>query len=257
VASRERKITLSLLRLDLVADLLKSRETLKYLTRFLVFLTLLTSCEGEKITTSVREAAYFPLEKGIFQEYSVHEVIYRPGEDPEELDYEMRTEVVDSFPSSSAQDQYVYVVHRSVRHDEGELWQPLDTWSVRKDEREIVVAEGNVAFVKMRFPLSPENTWDANVLNTMDEDEYALRDIHKRAEVNGISFEKTITVEQEANDDRIVFRDERKERYALGVGLVFREVIQLHYCTANDCLGQQHVDYGTEVQMSITDYGKR
>lgn len=246
-----------MLRLDSAADLLKSPETLKYLTGFLVFLTLLTGCDGEKIIPPDREGAYFPLQKGIFHVYAVHEVIHRPGEDPEERDYEIRSEITDSIPSALAPDQYAYVIHRTIRESDAYAWEPLDTWSVRKDDREIVVAEGNVAFVKIRFPLTNDNVWDGNAFNTLGKDEYTYRDIHKRAEVDGMSFEKTITVEEEANDDRIVFRDERKEVYAQDVGLVFRELIQLHYCTANDCLGQQKIDYGIEQQIVIREYGRR
>ena len=110
--------------------------------------------------------------------------------------------------------------------------------------------------MKIRFPLKNENTWNGNVFNSIGEDEYILRDIDQPLELNGNSFANTITVEQEYNDDDIVFRDERKEIYGRDAGLVYKEIIQLHYCTDNSCLGQQQIDHGIEMKMVIREYGK-
>jgi hypothetical protein len=246
---------LYLLRLISAADLLKTQQPVKYFLKFLVFLVLLTACEGEGIERRQNGSAYFPLQKGIFQVYSVHEIRYHVGESPLALNYEIRAEVTDSFPSGVG--QYTYVIHRSIRETEADAWQPLDTWSVRKDEQAVVVAEGNTAYVKIRFPLSGEQMWDGNMFNAIGPDDYSFRDLELPAEVNGMTFERTITIEQERNEDRIVFRDERTEVYAAEVGLVFKEFIQLNYCTADACLGQQKVDHGTEMQMLIKEYGKR
>jgi len=243
------------LRLNSAADLPKSAEPLKYLPKFLVLLTLLSACGDEKVVTPGPGDAYFPLEKGIFQVYTVKEVLYSVAENPVQLNYELQCEVVDSFPSGNG--EYTYVVHRSIRPGEGDEWEMLDTWSVRKNQREIVVSEGNTAFVKIRFPLRPENVWDGNVFNSMGEDEYSLKGIHQPAEVNGMTFENTLTVEQELNEDPIVFHDERTEVYAMNVGLVYKKTVQLNYCTADACLGQQKVDEGRELQMLIKEYGKR
>ena len=76
-------------------------------------------------------------------------------------------------------------------------------------------------------------------------------------DLNGMTFDNTITVEQEDNEDAIVFRDERKEVYALHLGLVYKELIQLNYCTDDVCLGQQRIDQGIEIRMVIKDYGKQ
>jgi hypothetical protein len=127
---------------------------------------------------------------------------------------------------------------------------------VRKDGNEFVVTEGNVPFVKLKLPYSAMHRWDGNTYNSLGIDEYGYEKIAVSEVVNGISFENTVQVEQELNDDAIVFRDERKEIYAAGVGLVYKEIIQLHYCTDDACLGQQKVDEGKEMKMVIRAYGK-
>ena len=200
------------------------------------------------------DTGYFPLQRGQFHVYAVQEIHHSSASEPLALSYEMMTEVVDSFPS--APNQHTYVVHRSKRADEGQPWQPLDTWSVRKNEYEVIVSEGNTSFVKARFPVSPGTRWNGNALNALGADEYAFADVDEPMQIGGMTFEKTVTIEQERNGDQIVFRDERHEVYARGVGLVYREIIQLNYCTDDACLGQQVVEEGIEIRMAITQYGK-
>lgn len=219
-----------------------------------MFLTVLTSCEDEEETIFHRGERYLALETGTFQVYAVHEIQYSASEGRVELSYEIMTQVVDSFPSATG--EYTYVIHRSKRVSEAEPWEHLDTWSARLAKRDIVVSEGNTPFVKIKFPLATENVWNGNILNAGDEDMYQYAGIALPVSFNGMFFENTLTVEQENNGDKIVFRDQRKEIYALDVGLVYKEFIQLNYCTDDACLGQQKVDHGVEMIMVIKDYGK-
>ena len=214
---------------------------------------LLAACEDEGTLHRRVLPDYFPLMTGVYQIYDVQEKNYQLSAPVRELRYELKAEVTDSFPSGD--DLYTYIIHRSTRTGE-EPWRSLDTWSVRKEGNEFVVSEGTTAYVKLKLPYSPDNRWDGNAYNTFGEDEYAYRGISLQQDVNGISFENTLEVQQELNDDPIVFRDERREVYAVGVGLIYKEVIQLHYCTDDPCLGQQKIEGGTEIKMAIREYGK-
>lgn len=172
---------------------------------------------------------------------------------PQTTTYEVKLQVVDSFPA--IEDGVIYVIHRSKRADASQAWQDVDTWSAQKDEERVVVSEGNTAFVKLAFPVRTGIRWNGNALNDLGDDEYVLQEVGEPMEVKGTTFERTATVEQERNDDPVVFRDERSEVYASGVGLIVRRVSQLHYCTDDACLGQQVIDYGVELTMEIKQYG--
>lgn len=217
-------------------------------------MALVAGCEAEESTSLDTGSAYFPFKKGVYQVYSVNEIRYSAIAEPETLAYELMTEVVDSFPSP--QGQYTYVIHRSRRSTETDPWEALDTWSARKDNSEAIVSEGNTAFVKVIFPIRSGTRWNGNAFNTLENDEYELKDIDQPFEVNGMTFEKTLTVEQERNEDFIVFRDERQEVYALDVGLVYKVITQLNYCTDDNCRGQQKIDSGIEMKLVIKQYGK-
>lgn len=149
----------------------------------------------------------------------------------------------------------MYVIHRSKSTDTPGSWVSLDTWSVRRDGNTFVVAEGNTSFVKLIAPIEEGGKWDGNAFNTMDKDEYVARDVGKPFAVDDQTFDNTITVEQESNEDPIVFHDVRREVYAREVGLIYKKVVQLKYCTTNECLGLQRIDEGIELEMRIVDYG--
>jgi hypothetical protein len=218
---------------------------------FLLIFVLLAACQGSEIAAP-DIPDYFPLAKGVYQIYDVQSKQYLSTA-VKELTYEMKAEVIDSFPSG---DTYTYVIHRSTRSSSNESWTALDTWSVRRDHPEIIVMEGNTPFVKMSAPYIHENVWDGNAYNNLGKDDYVLQEVDVPLDLNGKSFGKTLTVQQEWNDDPIVYRDQREEIYAGGVGLIYKRIIQLHYCTNDACLGQQRIEEGTEMTMVIKQYGK-
>lgn len=219
-----------------------------------MLIQFLTACEGEQEVAAIADSEYFALQTGKYQIYDVNEVRYTVSADPITVKYQLKAEVVDSF--ASGPNIYTYVIHRSTRESEADSWTSLDTWSARREDGALIVSEGNTPYVKLRTPLAHGNTWNGNLFNTIGEDEYGYSNIGQSIEINGISFGETLTVEQENNEDSIVFRDERNEVYARNVGLVYKEFIQLHYCTADACLGQQKVDEGIERTMVINEYGK-
>lgn len=225
---------------------------MKNFTR-LLWMFVLLACEGEGAFHQRETPEYLPLTRGVYQIYDVQARNYYGSAPVQDLQYQLKAEVTDSFPSG---DTYTYVIHRSTRTGEQESWQPLDTWSVRSAGREFVVSEGNTPYLKLELPYTADHRWDGNAYNTLGVDEYRYSAIGLPQDVNGISFENTVEVQQEFNDDPIVYRDERKEIYAAGVGLVYKEVIQLHYCTEDACLGQQKINEGTEMKMVIRQYGK-
>ena len=228
---------------------------MKYFLSFFLFSGVLSSCEPDEGISLRRGAEYFTFLTGTFQVYDVTETRYSLSEDPVQVSYQLRAEVVDSFPTIN--NLYTYVIRREKRATASDPWQPVDTWSAREENGQIIVSEGNTPYVKFSSPLAAENVWDGNAYNTLGEDQYRYTGIAIPMDLNGMTFDNTITVEQEDNEDAIVFRDERKEVYALHLGLVYKELIQLNYCTDDVCLGQQRIDQGIEIRMVIKDYGKQ
>lgn len=210
------------------------------------------SCSQDDFKTPDIGLDYIPLKKGLYQTYAVEETIYQLGT-PETFSYELKTIVVDSF--LNAENEYTYVVHRSKRNEGAVDWQYLDTWSIQKDNSEAIVSEENVPYVRLKFPARVGMEWNGNAYNTYDEDDYLLESTKQAFTFNDETFSDCITINQNDNQDFIVYLDQRKEIYARNVGLVYKEVTQLQYCTQVSCLGQQEVESGVIYKQTITDYG--
>ena len=80
-------------------------------------------------------------------------------------------------------------------------------------------------------------------------------DLAKRFEGSGISFDDSVTILENNDIDPIVKHDVRKSAYAKSIGLVYREITILEYCTVGDCIGKQIVENGTILKQTLNEYG--
>lgn len=218
---------------------------------FIILLTgIVLSCsDGSEMR--VVDNAYFPLYKGAYHIYTVTEKTYSISDAPITREFELRTVVVDSFLLKD--NTYSYVLYRYSRDDESKDWTYIDTWSAYTDANRAIMQEGNTSFVKISFPAQLGRQWDGNAYNPMAEDEYEIIEAGA-VTVEGKSYDDCITIRHEDNQDFIVYRDKRMEVYARGVGLIYMELVNLHYCTVN-CNGLQQVDIGVERTQSLKSYG--
>jgi hypothetical protein len=215
-------------------------------------LVALVSCDDPEETSSEIGKQYYPIRTGLYQIYDVERTVYQLGV-PTTYLYELKTVVIDSF--ANLEGHYTYVVHRSMRPDDQSPWQYVDTWSIRDDEWETVEGEGNLLLIKLKYPVSTGLTWDGNIYNTVGEDEYEIDSQKESLTFNNVTFDDCLTVNQNDNQDFIVFLDQRKEIFARDVGLVYKDSTWLKYCTLVDCLGQQEVEEGVIYKQTIKSYG--
>lgn len=226
----------------------------KYLS---IIVLVIVGCGEDDAVRRPSDAEYFPLRKGIYQVYSVHEVEYQLLAETKNVSYQIKTEVVDSFLNQDG--GYTYTIHRSKRNTATDPWEFQQVWSVRMNTANVVVSEENVPFVKIVFPAIPNRQWNGNALNSLPADEYVLTDTGDSYElINGETVGEYIQVVQEDSFDPIIFLNKRQEIYARNIGLVQLEITDLEYCTdADDCeVGQQVIDNGTIYVQILIEYGQ-
>lgn len=230
------------------------KKLFKYLP---VVLLAMMSCGEDETAKQLSDAEYFPLRTGFYQIYTVHERKYQLQAETENLTYQLRTEVVDSF--INLEGSYTYTIHRSKRNSPGDAWQFQQVWSVRMNVSNVVVSEENTPFVKIVFPAQPLRKWDGNALNILPADEYELAATGKSYPLEtGLITGEYIQVVQEDSFDPVLFRNKRQEVYARNIGLVYREITDLIYCSdADECvIGQQVVESGTIYVQTLVEYGQ-
>ena len=238
-----------------VPGLRKNKLSVKHFIKFFSILVLIAvvSCDSSDENGPVDTGKdHLPLRKGGFQIYDVTETKYTLGV-PETFAFELKTVITDSFPN--AEGNFTYVIHRSKRSAGETHFADLDTWSARIDNREAVVNEDNIPFLKIKLPLAKGREWNGNTYNTQVEDIYTLEEVQTSYAVNGETFPDCIVINQNDNQDFVVALDQRKEVYAKNVGLIYKEVTMLNYCTIGSCLGQQQVESGLIYKQSIKSYG--
>jgi hypothetical protein len=240
------------------------RKLTRYFVAAVPLLTILGSCVDDGEVMLENDAAYYPLRTGIYQIYDVKETRIDQVKTIE-LTYQLRTEVTDSFPNQHG--GYTYIITRSTRNTPALPWSPLDTWSARADDKNLIVNEQNIPFVKLAFPLAGGKSWNGNAFNVLGGKEkcgttqetcdiYRIEDVMEDFEASdGLSFAETVTVVQNNETDVIVSQDVRKEIYALNAGLVYKESTVLEYCSIGPCLGKQQVENGFIYRQVINEYG--
>lgn len=220
-------------------------------------------CQSRDVRPKGTGTEYYPLQLGIFWVYKVNEThITQVGGQTNQA-YELKILVTDSIPSEG---QTLYRLQRYTRPDSSQPWVSLDTWSTRKDQFQAVLQEGNIPYVKLAFPLVEAKTWNGNVLNTLGGkdkcvdgsiscENYTVAKLSQPFQDNGVSFEDSVTIIENNDDDPIVGKDVRKTVYAHSVGLIYREITTLEYCTIGSCIGKQIVENGTILKQVLLDHG--
>lgn len=215
----------------------------------IVILLLLLSCETQEVTPTRPD--YYPLKIGFWQSYRVTGVDWYNNQ-ATPFDYELKTEITDSFVSGSGEDRFV--ISRYTRPTGFFTWTYLDTWSAWADDHGLQLAEGNVIYKKIRLPVAVGGVWNSNEFNSKEPDEYLLKS-------EGESFARfgdCIRVLEE--DDYTFFAndDYRESFYASGVGLVYKYVKHRKYCTDADlpCYNTGYIEEGHEEEIQIVGFSQ-
>ena len=229
----------------------------------LLLLLMLLGCQSREILPKGTGTEYFPLKTGGYWVYDVVETVITQLGGQTNKTYELKIQLTDSIGIDG---QSSYVMVRSRRDNPSQPWISVDTWSARRDQFQAIVQEGNTPFIKLAFPLAVGKTWNGNSLNSLGGtdrcadgtfkcDNYTISDLAKRFEGSGIFFDDTVTILENNDNDPIVKQDVRKVVYAKSVGLIYKEISILEYCTIGACIGKQIVENGSIVKQTVKEYG--
>ncbi|MDA1121007.1 MAG: hypothetical protein O2887_11045 [Bacteroidetes bacterium] len=196
---------------------------------------------------------YFRLEKGFYKTYDVELITFTLVES-DTTKFQLHEIVVDSF--INGENEITHILHRFIRPDDLSQWKLDSVWTARKTRTTALVVENNVPIVKMAFPVSVDIEWDGNAFSSLDEQLFHYINISAPLSQSGLEFDNTVTVVQSDFANNLIFRDERSEIYAAGVGMVTKDFTVLNFCARPDCLGQDIIESGRIEKMKLIAYGK-
>ncbi len=214
---------------------------------------LLFSCQQNDVTVTDPGTDYMPLETGRFVIYDVTEQRYSLTAPPATTTYQLKETV--GAPYTDVTGQPAYRLQRYRRTNAQATWQTDSLWTARANVQSAIRTENGADFVKLTFPLAERNEWNGNAYNQYQKDVYTLRQVRKPYTVGTQTFAETATVLQHS-DSNLVAQDKRVEVYAKQVGLIYREVVQLQFCSSGACVGKGQIDFGVRRYMRISSYGK-
>ncbi len=217
-------------------------RSLAYL--ILLAVLVLSSCEESfESTVSQKETEFQPLAIGNFWIYEVDQTIYF-GENDSETEQFFYRDRIRSF-YLNAESEPVYIVERAKSYNQASWVTELE-YTLHQKENLIIRTVQNQPTVILNLPVSDGKVWNGNAFRASPDDEFELE----------ISTPELIRINQENLDDKITVRDIRYEVFQKEVGLIekFEDVIT--YCSRNDCLGQELIDGGYRVHLTLKEYGK-
>ncbi len=216
----------------------------------LMMIPLFYSCKKESIIPDSPSYNYFPVEKGKWVEYEVDSIYHGQNDDNNDdsvytFHFQIREEIDSTYLNGQGQETQIVMRYR--RDSDNEDWSLVSVWTQTLSLTGAYRVEENVPYHKLAFPINSSITWDGNDANTEEEEYYSYFDFHAEDFVGGLSFDSTLSVLQR-DDDNYIERIYGMEKYAAGIGLIFKQ---------RDNLGKRNgvVVEGLEYKMVVKDYG--
>jgi hypothetical protein len=244
---------------------------IKYFTGFFCISILLISCKKEnEIFTSESVKDYASLQVGKYITYNLDSTLYiNFGQKDTVISYQAQ-DVVDAQITDNL-GRPAYRIIRYIRKDTSANWQPNNTFLVVPTDKSIEYVENNLRFLKLEMPIKQDFSWKGNSyidtyslasdLQYLDDWNYIYDSIDAPLMINTLSFDSTIKVTER---DEFLGQDPStpgtqyaektyaEEKYAKGVGLIYREFLHWEYQGGQTGVPGYFVGYG--VKLSITGH---
>ena len=210
------------------------------------FLAFFNSCSentvGEDLTV-IKGLDYYPMFVGKYIIYEADSIIYRSESGGvctfarDTSHFFLKEEVVDIFTDNTGKENYI--LERFIKYDINDPWVVMDVWNTYVGDSHVERVEENLRFIKMVFPVSEGIRWNGNsffrdtTLTLAGEviefykhwtPEYEYTDIDIPESFNGIEYDSVSTIVQSAPSENKINHRYSLEKYARGVGLVYKEM---------------------------------
>ncbi len=186
---------------------------------------------------------YFPIHIGSTYIYRMDSQVYNKFKGQYDTSVTYLKEVIDS-PFKDNMGQTAYKVFRWTSKDTSLGWFNQRVWTEKLTSSEAQRWEENVRYAKLFFPVSAGYSWNGNRYNTLDsfhEYNYFYKEVHVPFTLEGIKYDSTVLVSDADYIDGTNALNV-SERYAAGVGLIYRQHMDTANYTGTDG-GLEHGSY--------------
>ena len=203
----------------------------------------LSACKKQTANPPDLGFNYYPAEAGSWIVYDVDSIAHNDNNNTiDTFRFQLRETIESVFEDDEGRESLR--IERYRRADSSHPWVLGDVWYSTRTLTGLEQVEENQRYLKLKFPPGAGDRWDGNAFNDQQRQDYEYTEVDMAATVNGNSFDSTLYVKQidETNLIEIRFAN---ERYARGVGMIFKEYTDLDLQTGA----------GTEVTMQVHSWG--
>ncbi len=194
---------------------------------------LFFSCAKKKIPQdeSLLGLDYYPTTIGRYVIYDVDSTIYNSlTQDTVVTKYRIKEKITELFTDNEGQEalrleRFIKKYNPNKPYD-SIAWAIKEVWMVNANKKSVQVVEGNVRFTKLVFPIQQGANWNGNAKNTIGEWMYTYEYIDKTESIGSKQLDKVLNVKQK-NYRTLISYQNYTEKYAKGVGLVYREITDI------------------------------
>lgn len=208
-----------------------------------ILIAFLASCDNEPVETPevFTGQEYFPLSTGNTLIYKVTEItIDKPSDYYDTTVYYLK-EITDSAFLDNENDT-AYRIERYTSISQVYNWIIHSVWEAKLTETTAEKVEENYRIVKLRFPVKQGVTWNGNIYNESEFQEYKISSVNEPYNFGTFSFDSCLTVVHDSSSS-LIHKDLAYEVYALNVGLIYKEKTYLN---------SQEVIYEVPIEERVT-----
>ena len=213
---------------------------------YFVLLIILSSCKPIVYEETNFFYNYYPLQINQEKEFFVTNIVHNSfGKDT--TTYFLK-EIITDY-NINMQGDTVYRVERYWKVDSSLSYEIKDVWTSKKNLSAGYLNEENITYTKLIFPLSLNIYWNGNAFNNLGYQEYSIESLNIPFQLNNVIFDSSLTVIQNYKSNLLEFENS-KEIYAIGIGLIYKEDVQVEINSVN----LSDITQGYEYYQEIINY---
>ena len=213
---------------------------------YFVLLIIISSCKPIVYEETNFFYNYYPLQINQEKEFFVTNIVHNSfGKDT--ITYFLK-EIITDYNINMEGDT-VYTVERYWKVDSSLSYEIKDVWTSKKNLSAGYLNEENITYTKLIFPLSLNIYWNGNAFNNLGYQEYSIESLNIPFQLNNVIFDSSLTVIQNYKSNLLEFENS-KEIYATGIGLIYKEDVQVEINSGN----LSDITQGYEYYQEIINY---
>jgi len=211
----------------------------------------LFSCsKDEETVVPDTSAEYAGLEVGKYVVFDVDSITYNDFDSSiDTASYQIKEMVDSKFTDLEGDEAFKLIRYR--RDSATQNWLIIDVWTSKITLTNFQKTEENINYVKLIFPVREGKVWDGNSRNNSSTQDYEYTAVDQAEVIGGNTLAEVLTVLQYDSPDKLINPEFFEEKFAKGVGLVYKRSSSLVRADLNPTTPW----LGYVVTMTLSTYG--